>query len=414
MSSDPAQQRHHSLDIMRGFAVMGILAMNIVAFAMPEMAYINPVVHGGHQGADMAAWAIGFILFDGKMRGLFSLLFGASMMLIIERAGDSQLDPARIHYRRMAWLALFGLLHFYFIWWGDILFLYAAAGSLAYLFHHLDSRPLIKWALIIYAAGCILWMLPMGGMLWAQNLANAPGAGSEAIAAYESILAGIGGDQAAVAREIALHRSGYGDIVAEKLTAGLFDPFINPFIFMLETLPMMLLGMAMQKNGFLLGTADTASYRRWAWAGVGIGGLCSIIGAYAAAASDFDLVRTMSVQVAAMIPPRLLMTIGYAALLMIFIQRSANSAFMARVAAAGRCAFTNYLGSSVIMTSIFYGYGLGLYGHVGRAQLYSFVLAAWILMLLWSKAWLARYRYGPLEWLWRSLARWQRQPMRQQ
>ncbi|MFN2258969.1 MAG: DUF418 domain-containing protein, partial [Parasphingopyxis sp.] len=79
-----------------------------------------------------------------------------------------------------------------------------------------------------------------------------------------------------------------------------------------------------------------------------------------------------------------------------------------------RAAFTNYLGTSIVMTTIFYGYGLGLYGEVGRIELYLFVLGAWALMLLWSKPWLDRFRFGPLEWLWRSLARMELQPMRKQ
>lgn len=406
------QARHQSLDIMRGFGVMGILAMNIIAFAMPEMAYINPVVYGGHDGADFAAWAIGFIFVDGKMRGLFSVLFGASMMLIIGRANENQLDPAPIHYRRMVWLGLFGLVHFYFIWWGDILFLYAVAGSLAYLFHHLDSRQLIKWALIIYAAGFMLLLPSFGSMFAAENLAKAPGAGSEAVAIYNDMLAGIGGDRRAIADEIALHRASYSDIVTEKLTVRTFEPLLNPLFFLFETLPFMLLGMAMLNNGFLLGAADAASYRRWAVAGIGAGTICTAIGAYAVAASNFDLIQTLFVQQAAMVPPQLLMVTGYAAAMMIVIRRWGNSAFMARVAAAGRAAFTNYIGTSIIMTSIFYGYGLGLYGHVGRAELYLFVLGAWIMMLLWSKPWLAKYRYGPLEWLWRSLARGAWQPFR--
>ncbi len=408
----PAAERHQSLDILRGFAVMGILAMNIVAFAMPDMAYINPVIYGGYEGADLAAWAAGFIFFDGKMRALFSLLFGASMMLIIDRAAAKQIEPGHIHYRRMAWLGLFGLIHFYFIWWGDILFLYAVAGSLAYLFHHLESRPLIKWALIIYAAGFMLFSLSMAGMFYAEYLAKAPGAGAEAISAYQAILAGIGGDPKAIAAQIALHRAGYGDILFEKLTQRLFDPFINPFIFIFETLPLMLLGMALLKNGFLLGMASAASYRRWALWGIGIGVICTGICAYMIAASHFDLIRTVFVQMAVTIPLRLILAIGYIAALMIIIQKTKGSAFMARVAAVGRAAFTNYIGTSLVMTSIFYGYGLGLYGHIGRAELYLFVLGACMIMLLWSKPWLARYRYGPLEWLWRSLARWQRQPMR--
>ena len=106
-----------------------------------------------------------------------------------------------------------------------------------------------------------------------------------------------------------------------------------------------------------------------------------------------------------------MLTIGYAASLIILIKQASGSAFISRVAAVGQAAFTNYLGTSILMTSIFYGYGLGLFGNVSRAGLWVFVVGAWVFMLLWSKPWLARFRYGPLEWLWRSLARMKLQPL---
>ena len=156
--------RHITLDALRGFAVMGILAMNIVAFAMPEMAYISPAAIGEPSQADIFSWLFSLIVVDGKMRGLFSLLFGASMMLIVDRAEAKGENPDSVHFRRMGWLALFGLAHFFFIWWGDILFLYAAVGCVAYLFKDMEARPLIKISLIVYAVGFLLMSLMMGSM----------------------------------------------------------------------------------------------------------------------------------------------------------------------------------------------------------------------------------------------------------
>ncbi len=121
-----AEHRIASLDILRGIAVLGILAMNVVGFALPQEAYANPTAYGPAALADLAAWAGAFVLFEGKMRGLFSLLFGASMLLVIERADAAGENSASLHLRRMAWLGIIGLLHFYLVWSGDILFLYAA------------------------------------------------------------------------------------------------------------------------------------------------------------------------------------------------------------------------------------------------------------------------------------------------
>jgi len=135
------QTRVATLDIVRGIAVMGILAMNIVAFAMPVEAYINPRAYGWHTSADLWSWLISFIFIDGRMRGLFSFLFGASMLLIIERTEGVGDDAARAHFARMAWLLLFGLIHFYFIWFGDILALYAPMGMVAWFFRRQPTRP---------------------------------------------------------------------------------------------------------------------------------------------------------------------------------------------------------------------------------------------------------------------------------
>src|SRR5690606_9717683 len=147
-TTSPASARYLELDGLRGFAVMGILAMNIVTFGMPEMAYISPEIFGGAEPGDLAAWLAAFVLFDGKMRGLFSLLFGASMMLTIARTEQSGADPAKVHYSRMGWLAVFGLAHFYFVWWGDILFLYAVSGAIAFLFRDKEPRNLIILAVL--------------------------------------------------------------------------------------------------------------------------------------------------------------------------------------------------------------------------------------------------------------------------
>jgi len=404
--------RHITLDALRGFAVMGILAMNITAFAMPEMAYINPAVYGGSTGGDFVAWLFGLILVDGKTRGLFSLLFGASLMLIISRAQAKDENPTKVHYRRMAWLAAFGLFHFFFIWWGDILFLYAVIGCIAFLFRSWDVRRLVKWAVGIYAAGCLFFALAMGSMFFVEAAANAPDASAQMVQEYEEMTAELGGDPAVTEEQVALHRGSYGEIVANKITENWYGPLMTPLMMVFETLPLMLLGMAGLKSGLLLGQGPPSSYRKWAIWGIAIGGLLYAAIGYVVHASAFDPLVTMNANMAWTMPSRLIMIIGYAAALVMLINTFSGSAFIARVAATGRAAFTNYLGTSIVMTTIFYGYGLGLYGKVGRAELWLYVLGAWLIMLLWSKPWLARFRYGPLEWLWRSLARWELQPFR--
>lgn len=404
--------RHISLDALRGFAVMGILAMNIAAFNMPFMAYLSPAIYGGDTGADLASWFFSYIIFDGKMRGLFSLLFGASMLLVAERAEAKGESPAKVHYARMFWLALFGLAHFFFIWFGDILFLYASVGCIAFLFRKWEPRRLIKWALIFYTLGFLLFTAGTGDMLYTKYQASQSDATAAEIKDYEKIVKDDDFTSVGTNKDIERHRSGYVQIVSHKLREEWSDPFTSLLQSIFETLPLMMIGMALLKNGFLLGQWDRQRYRKWATYGAGGGAVLSAIAAYGQYASAFNPIIVINTQISWMIFPRLLMTVGYAAGLILMVQWLSGGRFLARVVATGQAAFTNYLGTSIIMTSIFYGYGLGLYGFVSRAELWFFVIGAWALMLLWSKPWLEHFRYGPLEWLWRSLARMKIQPMR--
>ena len=399
----PETERYLSLDAMRGFAVMGILAMNIIAFAMPEWAYVTPKAYGGVSLENKISWFVSFVLIDGKMRGLFSLMFGASMMLVIEGAAAKGESPGKIHFARMFWLAAFGLAHYFLIWFGDILFLYASVGSLAFLFRNWEPRRLIKWALIIFGLGLLLWGAQFSALQLLQYFANLPGADAELVDQYKALMSSPDFDMN-IAKELALHRGGYWPIVADKLSEW-YGPLAMILQSITETLPLMMIGMAMKKNGFITGKWSRSDYIDGVKKLLPAGILLSVILAAGLIAVDHDMITSLAVFLVWSAIPRLMMTIGYVALLVLLIERLHGSSIIGRIEAAGQAAFTNYLGTSIVMTSLFYGYGLGLYGHMSRFELWPFVLGAWGVMLLWSKPWLARFRYGPLEWLWRSLAR---------
>ena len=256
-----SEQRYISLDAMRGFAVMGILAMNIISFAMPEWAYITPAAYGGDSLADQIAWFFAFIFIDGKMRGLFSLLFGASMMLVIDRAVAKGESAAQVHYRRMAWLAVFGLAHYFFIWFGDILFLYAIIGMIAFRFRNWPPERLVKIACIIFAVGLALWGIQFGALQIFQYLATRPDATADMARQLRELMDSA--DLAFnIAPDLALHRSSYAAITMDRL-----DEWSTPLILVVqsigETLPLMMIGMAMQKSGFMTGNWEAIDYRRW-------------------------------------------------------------------------------------------------------------------------------------------------------
>jgi len=404
--------RFETLDIVRGVAVMGILAMNIAAFAMPFPAYANPAAYGGDSGLDLASWAFNFLVFDGKMRGLFSILFGASTLLVIERATAAGHGGARSHYARMIVLLGFGLVHFYFIWWGDILVLYALCGMLLYAFRDKNPRALVRWSIALISLSIIYFSLT--GLSGA--LADRPGFPPQAAAGFaearDAIASEVGADSPKIAAELTLYRSDYATIVDSRLNGRRWEPFMSILGFGFETLGLMLLGMALFRSGFLTGDWDRARYGRWAvWAAaIAVPPLVFI--AWWQASAAFDAVRIFLAFFALSTPFDVLLAVGWAAAIIWWAKGGALPALKARIAAAGRMAFTNYLATSLVMTSLFYGYGLGLFGEVGRAGLWLFVLGMWALILAWSKPWLDHFHYGPLEWLWRSLSRLRLQPFR--
>lgn len=402
--------RHQSLDALRGFAVMGILLMNIIGFAMPMAAYVNPAAWGSSEGSDFWAWAIAFTVIEGKMRGLFSLLFGASMLLVVERAEAKGEDPTRVHMRRMFWLFLFGLIHFCFIWAGDILALYALCGAFALSLRSLSVRGLIWMGLAFMLLNMLFWSVTLLSVHDARFAASAIGASAEARADFAAILAELGasgGD--GVSNDIALHLGSYAAIVESRLSDVLGGLVGQLFAYGPETVGLMAWGMALLKSGALTGAWEQARYLKVAAIAYALGMPISLMLVWAATTSGFDPLVMADIFYAGSLLPRMAMMLGHTMLLLWLISRM-KGILLDRIAAAGRAAFSNYIATSIVMTTIFYGYGLGLYGGLPRAAVYLVVPLMWLIMLLWSKPWLDRFQYGPLEWLWRSLARGQRQP----
>jgi uncharacterized protein len=400
-----------TLDIVRGVAVMGILAMNILAFAMPGAAYLNPMAYGTQGPADIASWVLSFIFIDGKMRGLFSFLFGASLLLVVERAEAAGESGANVHYRRMVWLLVFGLIHFYLIWWGDILSLYAPVGMVAFLFRRWTVRQLVPTAIFLLLLQTLLFSGFALSLYQQAAAAAAPHASAAAMTEWADTQLGLGvyppGRLQAV---LALYRGSYAGIVQFTVAHEWRQPLDSLWQVGAETLGYMLLGMAALKSGFLTGAWSNRAYRRVMALGFGIG-----VPAYAGLAwvivhDGFHVPMLIAAGFAATVPFRPAMIVATAAL--VILATRGGGALTVRIAAAGRAAFTNYLGTSLIMTTLFYGYGFGLYGHLRRVELWIPVVAMWAVMLLWSKPWLDRFSYGPFEWLWRSLARAKMQPMR--
>jgi uncharacterized protein len=393
-----------TLDGLRGAAVMGILLMNITAFAMPFAAYANPANFGTLRWPDVVMWAFGFLLVDGKMRAIFSALFGASLLLIADRAEVGGTNPIRLHYARSGALLLIGLAHACLIWDGDILVLYALVGAIAFLFRRLETERMLILAGLLLAGQMAIYAIHYQALGALAAAAALPGAGPDVAQAWRDVLDTIGRPSSSVlANDLLIHWGPWRQMVA-NLAGREFDTTISELTFNgPETLGLMLLGMAGLRLGFLTGAWRRATYLRVARTAYAIGLPLLAIAAVVLIAEGFPPLLTAALDDLDM-PLRWLVALGHVALLAAWFT-GAPSPLKTRIASAGRAALTNYLGTSILMTAIFDGWGLGLYGHVERWHLLPFVFGGWAIMLLWSKPWLDRFAYGPLEWVWRLMAR---------
>lgn len=398
-----------ALDLIRGIAVLGILAINVAGFAGPLIATTTPHLPNPGTPADEAAYAFAFVMFEGKMRALFTILFGASMVLFLERMEAAGRDANGLQLRRLGWLLLFGYLHFALLWWGDILFTYALCGFAALVCWRTPTKPLLALALAIFAlyhAQAMVRSLPpiAAEAQVAAGLAS-PGQAADHREAMAAMLERMEDD-------IALHRGPWTELVADKLTAQRFWPLAMAIAAFCETLPLMLVGMVLYRSGFFSGGWPPRRLRALAAAGLLLGGGATLAALAWAWSRHFPPVAMNALIASWLALPHLLMALGYAALLMLAMPRLLATRLGNRLSAAGRMAFTNYIATSLMMTAIFHGWGLGLFAKVGPAGQWLFILLGWALMLAWSKPWLARFAQGPLEWLWRSLTEWRLLPLR--
>ncbi len=398
LSSAAPGERLLSLDVLRGVAVMAILLANLPGFAFPDPAYSNPMAWGGRRPIDIAMWFLTESFVNGRMRGLFSLLFGASTLLVIQRADAAGWNGASFHLRRMAVLFVLGMVHLTFIWTGDILAHYALVGVVALAFVGLTPRALCWTALGFAGLSMAFGALDCLG-LFVAAARNTP----QMASLWDSYQLAFGTPPAAsLAPEITAMRGSWVMATAFRLENN-GNPLIDLIQIGPDTLSAMLLGMATFKSGYLTGGWSRAAYRRWAVWGLGL-----TIPAYAAMASGimasgYDVRAVTLVELLLNVPFRLIGTIGYAALILLLMRP--GGWWTVRIAAAGRMAFTNYIATSLLMTAVFYGYGLGQFARWSRAELYILAPLMWGLMIFWSKPWLARFGQGPLERLWRLASR---------
>jgi uncharacterized protein len=398
---DQREARISTLDFIRGVAVLGILATNILQYAQLPGAHRWLKLIGEPSLADKVLWLLNFLFVDGKLRGLFAMLFGAGLVLFMDRAKARGARPYRLQSRRLFWLGLFGLFHYYVLFEGDILFHYALLGFVAMVLVRLPAKPLLIAGMLLYCADSYFTSEDLGG--WARDehrILAEPASDPERIR-YLAEQDKFVTDARAEGRVLATGT--LPQIVAYRARHYWPEPFSSVAFMVMDSLACMLFGAALFRMGFFSGAWNRRKMLRWGLAGIAASVAMALPFAWLAWRADFPQALNMFVFYGPSHVIRLPMILGYAAVLVAMTPVWAPTALGKRLSAAGRMAFTNYLGASAVMAVIFQGWGLGLFGHFMRPGMELFVLLGWALMLAGSPWWLARFRYGPLEWLWRCL-----------
>jgi uncharacterized protein len=415
--SDP--HRIEYLDALRGFAVLGILAINIVSFGVPYgFSVVSPPVDAAST-LNLWAWLLNALLVEGTMRGVFALLFGAGILIYTQRREGGSPSALDMHGRRMLWLIAFGLFNSHVLLWrGDILFEYAITGLLLYSLR--NWRPYLQIALAVLALmfvtarGTSEWLHMRAAQTAAQPAIAAKEAGlplsgemQEALDEWSEVIEGARPSQEALDESTETMGGGFAGIfrfVTEEITDARTITYYRKGVF--ETGAMLLLGMALFQGGALQSRWTRRRYLQLTLAGYGIGLAINGAECFAILRSQFDPVVTGFTTLVSYQAGRVATALGHVGVFGLLHQSGALPAILARLAAVRRMALTNYLVQSVFGLLLFTGLGLGLYGRLERYELYYAVLGIWILQLAWSAPWLRRFRYGPAEYVWRALVLW--------
>jgi uncharacterized protein len=423
------RDRIQTVDIVRGFALLGILLMNIPGFGIDGSVY-QQVLSGSHNSTDFRTMTIIFSFFDGTMRGLFSMLFGAGMILftINKKEVPGGITVAEYYYRRLLWLVAFGLFNAYILLWeGDILFFYGLFGMLLYPFRKTSA----KW-LIMIGIGCICFGIfrNMNGyremratrasyleaVVAEKAKIKLTEKQTEAKAAWEEMEKNQIPDTSRTNKNIRKMHSGYGTIFSYFIPSNSDTETWGTYYAIWDMISMMFIGMGLFTLGFFSNRLSTGTYAMWLLAGYGLGIPIGYIFFSRGWVGSFNLGAYID---AYSVPHwvlydgrRLLLCLGHASLLLLVYRSRLVPWLMKALANVGQMAFTNYLMQSIICTLYFYGYGFGNYNHLKFHQLYYVVGVVWIFQMIFSSIWMKYFLFGPFEWVWRSLTYWKKQSMR--
>lgn len=384
--------RIQALDLLRGFAVLGILIMNIQSYSMPGSAYLNPTSYGNFDGINRWVWMVSHIAADQKFMTIFSILFGAGIVLVTQNAESRNGKSAGLHYKRTFWLLVIGLLHAHLIWYGDILVPYALCGLFVYLFRKLKAFPLIIMGILMISIHSLIYWF------FGTSLEHWP---AEAIA---SAKASWVPDSQMINKEIAAVNGSVAEQIWHNSQAAIFmETLVFASLFLWRAGGLMLVGMALYKWGVLTAQRSAAFYKRGFAISLVTGLPIVIFGMFINFNAGWSFEYSMYLGSQFNYWGSLPISFGYICIVMWFAQTHGFTRFKNRIAAIGQMALTNYLSQSILCILIFHGIGFGLFGHIERTGQVVIVLLIWVLQIVWSRPWLEKYLFGPMEWVWRSL-----------
>jgi uncharacterized protein len=413
-------ERISAIDVLRGVALLGILLINITSFGLPYEG-LRELVEGSPRDTDTIVWAVVAVLFEGKMRALFSMLFGAGVILLTERFERRKdfVHEADVYYRRTLWLLAIGLAHAYLLWEGDILTAYGFAGLFLYPFRKLRGPALVGLGV------AVLTLTLPAAVIEARRLETLHATAVEAetqkaaghalsrkqrddLNEWQDELDDAHPDENTIQESLDAHHGGYWKLFVRRSER--VDDFTPDDFF--DTVGMMLVGMGLLKLKIISGFRSTRFYALLAILGLAIGLPLHAYAAWRVYQGGFDPIDIAWIT-ATYNPGRLTIALGYIGLVMLVARAGIARRLVGSLAAVGRMALTNYLATTLICTTLFdgYGFGFGLFGKLHRWQLYFVVLGIWALQLVASPLWLRYYLFGPAEWAWRSLTYWKEQPL---
>ena len=422
------QERITILDSLRGIAILGILLMNIPGFGLPFVQTSDPSVLN-ETGINYKTWYIVDWALSGTQRAIFSMLFGAGIILFISRLEKRMngMEPAIYFFRRQMWLLAFGLFNaFVLLWFWDILYAYAIFGMLLFVFHRCSPKTLLILAFVSLLLMTLRDNVDMyrGKKIISKGelVTRIDTTQTKLTVPQKEDLEAMSGMKEESSKETKLKKSekeiravsgDYASLYKVLSDKSMHVEMYYTYLYAWDLTLFMFLGMAFFKNGILTGNAPVKIYWLFFIVGIGLGLLLSYYRQQDIINNNFSQFEySKNVEFDYFQFARMLRSLGFFGLLMLLYKSGFFKWFFALFRPVGQMAFTNYLMQSLLGGLFFYGIGFGYFGKLERYELYIFVAVVWVIQIIWSHIWLRYFRFGPLEWLWRSLTYWKKQPFR--